>query len=96
MSRQIIAQFMAGALVLAFWAIGYFFLRFWKKTRDRFFRVFAWAFWVLAIERVILLFIRAAEFEFDPRIYLVRLTAFLLILWAIFEKNRSASPPPQG
>lgn len=95
MSRQIIAQFMAGALVLAYWAIGYFFLRFWKKTRDRFFRVFAWAFWVLAIERVILLFI-SADFEFRPFVYLVRLTAFLLILWAIFEKNRSASPPTPG
>ena len=95
MSTQIITQFMAGALALAYCAIGYFFLRFWKKTRDRFFRVFAWAFWVLAIERVILLFI-PAEWEFKPFVYLVRLTAFLLILWAIFEKNRSASPPPQG
>jgi len=95
MNRQIITQFMAGALVLAYWAIGYFFLRFWKKTRDRLFRAFAWAFWVLAIERVILLFIRA-DFEFRPLVYLVRLTAFLLILWAIFEKNRAASPPPQG
>ncbi len=95
MSSQIIAQFMAGALVLAYLAIGYFFLRFWKKTRDRFFRMFAWAFWVLAIERVILLFI-PADFEFRPYVYLVRLTAFLLILWAIFEKNRSTSAPPRG
>jgi hypothetical protein len=95
MSGQMITQFMAGALVLAYWAIGYFFLRFWKKTRDRFFRVFAWAFWVLAIERVILLFI-SADFEFRPFVYLVRLAAFLLILWAIFEKNRSVSPPTQG
>lgn len=89
MTRQAIAQFLAGALMLACWAVGYFFSRFWKKTGDRFFRVFAWAFWVLAIERVVLLIV-SADHEFRPYVYLVRLTAFLLIIWAIIEKNRSA------
>jgi hypothetical protein len=96
MNRQIITQFMAGALVLAYWAIGYFFLRFWKKTRDRLFRAFAWAFWVLAIERVILLFFIGPDHEFQPYVYLVRLTAFLLIIWAIIEKNRSANTNGPG
>lgn len=91
MSKEIIAQFLAGALVLAFWAVGFFFLRFWKKTRDRFFKVFAWAFWVLAIERIILLFM-SADYEFRPYVYLVRLTAFLLIIWAVIDKNRSSPP----
>ena len=95
MSKEIITQFLAGALVLAYWAIGFFFLRFWKKTRDRFFRAFAWAFWVLAIERVILLFM-SADYEFRPYVYLVRLTAFLLVIWAIIEKNRSANGDGQG
>jgi hypothetical protein len=87
MSTQAITHFLAGALVLAYWAIGYFFLRFWKKTRDRFFRTFAWAFWVLAVERIILRFV--SDDEFQPYVYLVRLAAFLLIIWAIIEKNRS-------
>ena len=91
MSGETITQFLAGALVLAYWAIGYFFLRFWKRTRDRFFRVFAWAFWVLAVERIILLFVRP-EHEFQPYVFLVRLTAFLLIIWAIIQKNRPAGP----
>lgn len=95
MSKEFITQSIAGALVLAYWAIGFFFLRFWKKTRDRFFRVFAWAFWVLAIERIILLFI-SADYEFRPYVYLVRLTAFLLVIWAIIEKNRSADGDGQG
>jgi hypothetical protein len=89
MSREAITQFLAGALVLAYWAVGYFFLRFWKKTRDRLFRAFAWAFWVLAIERIILLFM-SPDHEFRPYVFLVRLTAFLLIIWAVIEKNRSA------
>lgn len=95
MNRLLITQFMAGALVLAYWAIGFFFWRFWKKTRDRFFRVFAWAFWVLAIERIILLFIDP-DYEFRSYVYLVRLTAFLLIIWAIIQKNRSANGDSQG
>jgi hypothetical protein len=95
MNRQIITQFLAGALVLAYWAIGFFFFRFWKKTGDRLFRAFAWAFWVLAGERVILLFV-SADHEFQPYVYLVRLTAFLLIIWAIIEKNRSASADDGG
>jgi hypothetical protein len=95
MNLEVITQFMAGAIVLAYWAIGFFFLRFWRKTRDRLFRAFAWAFWVLAIERVILLFI-SAENEFKPYVYLVRLTAFLLVIWAIIEKNRSADGDAQG
>jgi hypothetical protein len=89
MSPQAFTQFIAGALVLAYWAIGYFFFRFWRKTRDRLFRTFAWAFWVLAVERIILLFVDPKH-EFQPYVYLVRMAAFLLIIWGIIEKNRLA------
>jgi hypothetical protein len=89
MTKVTITQFLSGALVLAYWAIGMFFMRFWKKTLDHFFAVFAWAFWVLAIERVILLIVNP-ENEFRPYVYLVRLIAFLLIIGAIIVKNRAS------
>lgn len=91
MTKTFLVQFLSGALAMASWVIGLFFMRFWRKTGDRFFAVFAWAFWVLAAERVLLLLV-SLENEFRPYVYLVRLSAFLLIIGAIIEKNRSARP----
>lgn len=91
--KSMIGQFLSGALMLGFWTIGMFFRRFWKKTRDRFFAVFAWAFWVLAIERVALMLL-SPDNEFRPYIYTIRLLAFLLMIGAIIEKNRSSSRRP--
>lgn len=73
--------------MLGFWAIGLFFFRFWWKTRDALFGAFAAAFWVLGIERVVLLLTRS-DHELRPLVYLIRLSAFLLIATAIFLKNR--------
>ncbi|MCI0745937.1 MAG: DUF5985 family protein [Verrucomicrobia subdivision 3 bacterium] len=87
--KAVINEFLSGALMLAYLAIGLFFLRFWRKTHDQFFAVFAAAFWVLALERIILL-VQHPGNEFRPYIYLVRLIAFLLIIGAIIVKNRSS------
>jgi hypothetical protein len=77
---------LAGAIMVCAWAIALFFLRFWKKTRDRLFALFAPAFLLLGIERVVIVSITG---ETRPFVYLIRLTAFLLILWAIWDKNRN-------
>lgn len=81
-----------GALVMGCFVAGLFFLRFWKKSRDRLFALFAAAFWMLAISWIPLAFV-AADFESRELIYVVRLAAFLVILYAIIDKNRS---PPQA
>lgn len=67
------------------WAISVFFLRFWSTTRDRLFGCFAGAFLLLGFERIAM---RAFADEFRFYVYLIRLGAFLLILFAIWEKNR--------
>jgi hypothetical protein len=82
-----------GAVVMACLAAGLFFLRFWRKTRDRLFLIFAVAFWLLAVQRLALVFSRNMV-EDDTGLYLVRLFAFLLILGAIVDKNRSSPRPP--
>lgn len=43
-----------GAIGMASFAAGLFFLRFWKNTRDRFFLFFAIAFWVEGVNRIAL------------------------------------------
>jgi hypothetical protein len=79
--------FLSGAITMACMAIGLFFVRFWRRTGDRFFLMFAGAFWLLMVERIILLSVSAST-EFAPYTYLVRLSAFLLISIAIIDKNR--------
>jgi lipopolysaccharide export LptBFGC system permease protein LptF len=77
--------FLAGATMLASVVIAMFFLRFKKTSRDRLFGFFALAFLLLGLERV------AMEFISDgPRslLYLIRLLAFVIMLYAIADKNR--------
>lgn len=79
---------LAGAIMVACWVAGLFFLNFWKKSRDRLFLIFALAFWGLTLERLTLVLIDPAN-EVRPYVYLMRLAAFLLLLFAIWDKNRS-------
>jgi len=77
--------FLAGANMMAAAVIGVFFWKHHRRTRERLFGYFAVAFLLLGIERVCLMLV------FDnPRsaLYLIRLAAFLLILFAIWDKNR--------
>jgi uncharacterized protein DUF5985 len=79
--------FINGAIAMACVAIGVFFLKFWKNTRDRLFAMFAVSFWLLACDRIVIVGIGQSETS-TPAEYLLRLAAFLLIIEAIVEKNR--------
>ena len=79
----------AGALAMGYAVAGLFFLRFWVRSRDRLFAIFACSFWVLAAQRIGLT--AAAYHNFDNTwLYGLRLLAFVLILGAIIDKNRSS------
>jgi uncharacterized protein DUF5985 len=81
--------FLWGASAAASWAIGLFFLRFWRDTHDRFFAMFATAFWVLALNWAGLA-ITDPQDEARTLFYLVRLFAYLAFIAAIVDKNRNA------
>ena len=86
-------QFLMGVVAMGFWAAGLFFLRFWVRTRDPLFALFAASFWLMALNRTALTFLSA---EHDARIYAygLRLVSFLLIIAAIVYKNRRPPPGP--
>jgi hypothetical protein len=90
--RYLINQFLSGAIMLGSLAIGFFFFRFWHRTRDSLFAFFAASFWVLAIERFLLLMTAgrpdAEVHELRPYVYWVRFVAFMLILLGFWLKNR--------
>ncbi len=81
---------LAGAMVAAYAVAALFFLRFWRRTGDRLFSLFSLAFFLLAAQRLSLaLWVGESEPALWP--YVVRLLAFLVILGAIVEKNRSVA-----
>ena len=81
-------QFLSGAIVMGYFVAGLYFLRFWRRSRDRLFAIFAASFWLLGIQRIALVRYPAWNDEYGS-VYLLRLIAFLMILGAIVDKNRS-------
>lgn len=83
-------EFISGGLVMGYLVAGLFFLRFWKATADRLFLIFGIAFGILAVQRSLLVVLEG-EGEAHVSLYVIRLLAFILIVYAIIEKN-SARP----
>ena len=83
-------EFLSGMAAAGSIGVGMIFLRLWRETRDRFFALFAVAFWVLAIDWVAIAW-AAPGAEQRHYFYVPRLVAFLLIIAAIVDKNRPAS-----
>ena len=82
----ILVDFLSGAVTLGFFTAAGFFLRFWRRTRDRLFLAFAAAFALLALNQVLAAFLGAGD-ELTPYTYVLRVLGFILILSAIVDKN---------
>ena len=80
-------DFVSGLITMGFVVAGLFFLRYFKQTRDVLFAAFAVAFWMLAANQALLVFVQI-PLEERSWFYLLRLGAFVLILAAIAAKNR--------
>lgn len=78
---------LAGATAATCVAIGLFFLRFWFDSRDRLFLAFAGAFWVFALNRLVLAMLDR-DHEARVVVYSLRAAAFLLVIAAVVDRNR--------
>jgi hypothetical protein len=87
---QPLNAFLSGAIAMAFGAIGLCFLRFWRRSRIRLFNHFAIAFFLLSVERIVLVLISPEYKETAHYVYFIRLTAFMLIIAGIVQHNRSS------
>jgi len=83
-------DFLSGAVAFGFIICAAFFARFWKSTREELFLAFATAFVLLGVGQTILA-LGNIPTEERGSLYLLRLIAFLLILTAIYRKNRATS-----
>ena len=79
-------EFFAGFLAAGFLVAALFFLRFWNRTRDGLFMAFALAFALLALQQFLTIFLGLPE-EDRSWIYLLRLAAFSILIFAILRKN---------
>ena len=82
--------FISGALVAGYCVAALFFLRFWTRSRDRLFLYFAFAFALLSLQRGLLALVASPATA--TALYGLRLLAFLIILYAIWDKNADKRP----
>ncbi len=84
--------FLSGVVTMGFGISSLFFLRFWKQTRDGLFLAFAAAFFLLGLVQA-LLALTDIPVEERSLFYFLRLAAFVLIIVAIWGKNRDLKRP---
>ena len=82
-----IEDFLGGAIVMGFAIAALLFLKFWRRTREELFLAFSGSFTLLAATQALL---TLGQFHTEERswLYLLRLAAFLLILFAMWRQNR--------
>jgi hypothetical protein len=79
-------NFLMGAIAVAYATVSLFFARFWYRTGDRLFILFAISFGLLSAIRVGLF--AFDDISEDHVLYWLRFAAYVLILVAIIDKNR--------
>lgn len=87
---MLVNALLSGAIVMASLVVALFFLRFWRQSGDRTFIAFAAAFALEALHRLLWALFPLADPD-APLYYLIRLAAYLLILFAILWKNKAGS-----
>jgi hypothetical protein len=84
-------DFLSGAAAFGFLVCGLFFLRFWRRTHDALFVSFAAAFGLLGLGQTVLALGNIPNEE-RGSVYILRLVAFAVIIFAIVRKNRASRP----
>jgi 4-amino-4-deoxy-L-arabinose transferase-like glycosyltransferase len=87
--------FLTGSACILCLVAALLFLRFYRKTKDRLFIFFAAAFAILGINRIFFAMIDVND-EARTYLYLVRLAAFTLIIYAIIDKNLARKRTPSS
>jgi hypothetical protein len=79
-------NFVFGIITMGYVVAGLFFAKFWRRSRDPLFAIFAVAFWLLALNQALVAVLDVPREE-QSWVYLLRLAAFILIIVAIVYKN---------
>ena len=82
-------ELISGAIVMGYLVAALHFFKFWKRTNDRLFLLFGGAFCLLATQRAALSLL-AGQPDTHIYLYVARMLGFLVIIYAIIDKNRAA------
>ena len=91
MTADMLIRFLAGALTMAYLVAAAFFGRFWRKTGDGLFLNYSVAFLLLALNCALAALVNLTA-ETNTYIDILRVMAFLFILYGIIRKNLRAAP----
>ncbi len=83
-------DFLSGSVAFGFAVCALFFFRFWWRTRNSLFVGFALAFALLGLGQAVLTLANIPTEE-TASVYLFRLVAFAVIIFAIARKNRASA-----
>lgn len=83
-------DFLNGATAMGCFVAALFFFRFYRQSTDRLFLFFGLAFSVFGLNRIVLALLDEGH-EASTYVYLSRLLAFVMILFAIVDKNRKSA-----
>lgn len=83
-----VSAFIAGVLVAGYLVAALFFLRFWRRAGDALFLYFGFAFGLMAVNQGLPTLLGVINEDYAG-IFLFRLAAFLVIIFAIWRKNRA-------
>lgn len=87
-------NFLFGTITMGYLFAGLFFAKFWRRSGDVLFAIFAVAFWLLALNQGIVA-LMAVTAEEQSWVYLLRLAAFTLLAVAIIHKNVARRSGPR-
>ena len=79
--------FLLGAMTMGCAVASLFFFRFYRASRDRLFLWFGLSFLIEAVNRTHFALSGSSAGDDAPLYFSIRLLSYLLILWAILEKN---------
>jgi hypothetical protein len=85
-------RFISGMITMGYATAALFFLRFWWRTCDRLFVMFAVAFVCFALNQILAAFLDVAREEYSY-VYLLRLAGFSLLIFGIVGKNLNKRSP---
>jgi Family of unknown function (DUF5985) len=86
---DVAATILLGAIVMGDIVAGLFFLRYWRRTGDRFFLFFAASFILGAVSRLVI-DEHVPPADTEAMGYSLRLVQYVMIIVAIVDKNRVA------
>jgi hypothetical protein len=88
-------DFLSGMITMGFTTAALFFFRFWWRTRDPLFALFAIAFICFAFNQALTALLDIPRDE-QSWIYLLRLAGFVLLIFGIVGKNIGKKPARPG